>query len=350
MMSPVVSICLPNLNNRPYLEERLATIFAQTFSDWELIVYDNYSDDGAWELFETQARNDPRMRIAQAPREGMYANWNNCIRAARGKYVYIATSDDSMTPDCLERMVGILEQYPDCGICHCCLEIIDETGKPVDSPDAWENYVQQRYFGEWIHIDHMRRAPHDGLLHFGLYTIYTSLTQLLIRRRVFEQLGLFRTDCYSYADFEWGMRVGLNENVVHISRKLATWRRHNQQATQPNQLLRIRAQGEFHRLVGKALQSLQTRNPKLARALRRSDLNRYYLVSELGARRLISNSALVALCRVFIFAVKHPLFSLHWLFCKVVHRKSITGEFPETVRKEFARLGLTNLLCRLDPC
>ena len=55
-MKPVVSICLPNLNNRPYLEERLQTILAQTFSDWELIVYDNYSDDGAWELLQAEAQ------------------------------------------------------------------------------------------------------------------------------------------------------------------------------------------------------------------------------------------------------------------------------------------------------
>jgi len=40
----------------------------------------------------------------------MYANWNNCINLAQGKYVYIATSDDTMTPDCLEKMVGALEK------------------------------------------------------------------------------------------------------------------------------------------------------------------------------------------------------------------------------------------------
>ena len=196
----------------------------------------------------------------------------------------------------------------------------------------------------------MRRAPHDGLLHFGLYTIYTSLTQLLIRRRVFEELGLFRTDCHSYADFEWGMRVGLNENVVHIPKTLATWRQHNRQATQASQMVRTRAQGEFHRLVRKALKSLQSRNPELAQALRRSDLNHFYLANELGTRRLMTKSALATLATMIVFGIKHPLFSLRWFFCKVVRRKSITGEFTEAVRKEFARLGLTNLLCRLDPC
>ena len=44
---PRVSICLPNLNHRPWLRERLDTIWGQSFTDWELIVVDGYSDDGA---------------------------------------------------------------------------------------------------------------------------------------------------------------------------------------------------------------------------------------------------------------------------------------------------------------
>ena len=76
-MKPKVSILLPNLNNRPYLDERMASIMAQTFEDWELVIVDNYSDDGAWEFFQQWQTKDPRIRLTQAPRDGMYANWNN---------------------------------------------------------------------------------------------------------------------------------------------------------------------------------------------------------------------------------------------------------------------------------
>src|SRR2546423_4278313 len=86
---PRVSVCLPNLNNRPYLEDRLDSIFAQSFSDWELVIFDNHSDDGAWQLFQEVAAKDERVRLERAPRRGMYANWNNCLQAARGDYVYI---------------------------------------------------------------------------------------------------------------------------------------------------------------------------------------------------------------------------------------------------------------------
>ena len=69
-MTPLVSICLPNLNARPFLEERFHTILGQTLQDWELFVYDSHSDDGSWELIQDFAKKDARIRILQGPREG----------------------------------------------------------------------------------------------------------------------------------------------------------------------------------------------------------------------------------------------------------------------------------------
>ena len=104
-MAPSVSICVPNLNMLPFLKERFDSIFNQTFQDWELFVYDSHSDDGAWEFIQDLAKKCDRMRIAQGPREGPYPAWNECLRRTGGEYVYIATSDDAMAPDFLEKMV-----------------------------------------------------------------------------------------------------------------------------------------------------------------------------------------------------------------------------------------------------
>jgi glycosyltransferase involved in cell wall biosynthesis len=107
MNMPLVSICLPNLNTRRFLEPRMESLLSQTLNDWELIIVDNYSDDGAWEYFQ-KFNDDPRIKLTQAPRAGMYANWNNCLRQARGEYIYVATSDDTCKPELLEKMVAAL--------------------------------------------------------------------------------------------------------------------------------------------------------------------------------------------------------------------------------------------------
>lgn len=347
-LSPLVSICMPHLNSRPFIKERMETILQQTMGDWELIIVDSNSDDGSREVLEKYAGTCPRIRLHQAPRDGIYRNINRALELAQGKYVYIATSDDTMAPDCLERMVGALERNPDCSLSHCCLEIIDANGAPVEPEYAWQNYAVQKYFGEWINKEHVRRAPHDGILHLGLFTIYTSLTQLLVRRSIFKEFGLFRTDCCSYADFEWGMRMGLSQNVVHVPFKLASWRRHDLQATQTGRLLRARAEGEFHRLAAEAIKSLDLRNSQLANRIRQSPLNHYYLVDEMKARRLTSHSRMGRLAGVAGFVAKYPLFSLQWLYRKTVAQKKMTLEFDGAVRDEFTRLGLGNLLHQLN--
>ena len=232
MSTPRVSICLPNLNNRSFLEERLTTVYAQTLSDWELVVSDNYSDDGAWELFEAHARREPRMAIAQAPRSGMYENWNNCVRRARGEFVYIATSDDTMAPDCLEKLLAALEAHPECDLAHCSLRAIDEAGAISDKQEWWSRRSSfARSSGELLRCPHVRRAPFDGLLHLLGKTVYTSITQLLIRRSLFERIGLFDARWGSVGDFNWGMRAGLIASTVHVPDTWGGWRIHASQAT-----------------------------------------------------------------------------------------------------------------------
>lgn len=226
-----VSICLPNLNTLPFLPQRFETIFNQTFQDWELIVYDSYSDDGAWEYIQKMARREPRMRIFQGLREGIYPAWNYCIHHAQGEFIYIATSDDTMMPECLEKMMASLEANPDCGICQCELEIIDEKGLPYPSAQQWNHYTLGSYNPDLVSRKNKRFAPHDGMVHPALFTIYTSITQLLIRKTVFERIGFFDPQWGTMGDFEWEMRAGLVENCIYIPEKLATWRVHPAQAT-----------------------------------------------------------------------------------------------------------------------
>jgi glycosyltransferase involved in cell wall biosynthesis len=229
-MSPKVSICLPNLNTRPFLSERFDTIFGQTLQDWELIVYDSYSDDGAWEYIQELAAVEPRMRISQGPREGTPKSWNPAIRQARGEYVYIATSDDTMAVDCLEKMAAALDAHPECGLAHCPLRVIDANGGIIDG--GWETGSMFALASqEWLQRPHVRLAPFDGLLHLTGDSIYISITQLLIRRSLFDRIGYLSGDWGSQGDFHWNMRASLVANTVHVPTTWGGWRVHSAQAT-----------------------------------------------------------------------------------------------------------------------
>ena len=227
MSQPLVSICLPNLNTRPFLEERLETIFAQTVGDWELIACDSYSNDGSWEFFQ-KFKDDPRVQLHQVPREGIYPGWNECLRRATGQYVYMATSDDTMTPQCLEKLVAPLERHPDISIAVCDYQTIDNQSRPLPMP--LEN-SPRAFLGEWLQRPCVRPRLTEFLLHCCFHTIWVTMTTVLFRRKLLERTGMFRTDVGVQADLAWALRATLLSDIAWVPGQLATWRRHDNQAT-----------------------------------------------------------------------------------------------------------------------
>ena len=253
-MTPLVSICLPNYNNCLYLAERFRTIFKQTYTNWELLVYDSGSTDGAWEYIVNLASDEPRMRIWQGPRDGVYPAWNECLRQAVGKYVYIATSDDTMAPNCLERLVDALEEHPECDLGHCMLRVIDGEGNEHVKDQWWrEHSMFARSCGNSLNEAHLRRTPFDGFLHFFGETVYISITQLLIRRTLFDRVGVFSAKWGSIGDFNWGMRAALTSSTFHVPDTWAGWRVHSKQATSNVQIGTPEHRAEVHRMIKDAL-------------------------------------------------------------------------------------------------
>ena len=94
---------MPTRNGIQFLPERLESIRQQTFGDWELIVVYSDSTDGTREMLDEFAAENARMRVYHASKDGIYPNFNRCLQLANGPFVYIATSDDIMASDCLEK-------------------------------------------------------------------------------------------------------------------------------------------------------------------------------------------------------------------------------------------------------
>jgi glycosyltransferase involved in cell wall biosynthesis len=346
---PKVSVLLPNLNNYPFLPERIQTILDQTLTDWELVVVDNHSDDGAWELFQSYAARDARIRISQAPREGMYANWNNCIRLARGEYVYIATSDDTMEPNCLEEMVKALEAHPECDLAHCNQRAIDHEGQP-SSLFNWDHVAV--HFAGLMEVKraNIRQAPYDGLIHCAEGGVYTSITQLLIRRSLFDRIGLFRTDYGSIADYEWTMRASLLVSTIHIPQYLATWRVHPSQATSFDNLRTLEHSRRMAQLMDYAFEQCKKINPD---ALRGIDIDPFRYARQ---RNIFDHDWKATREKWQKLRLLYTWWKVNPYLVKKVIRQ-LTADRPfkaakvnpvECVKKNIHRLGLEKLVVLLD--
>lgn len=177
-----VTILLPVLNQIKFIEERIKTIVGQSYVDWECVVIDGFSSDGTWEFIKDQALDDERFQLYQYPAKGIYNAWNKGIAKAKGEYIYIATADDTMEKQCIEKLADALDTHQECGLSTCKLKIIDEFGNQ-HKDNNWDDYPLVHYFGNLIDKEHVRMAPHDGLLHAVARSVYTSITQIMIRKK-----------------------------------------------------------------------------------------------------------------------------------------------------------------------
>ena len=109
-----VSIIIPVYNVAEYIEVCLESVFIQTYSDIEVILVDDCGSDNSVELarqfIEVHRLFNCRI-ITHSHNRGLSAARNTGLINATGEYVFFLDSDDSITPDCIEKMTTPLAQH-----------------------------------------------------------------------------------------------------------------------------------------------------------------------------------------------------------------------------------------------
>jgi glycosyltransferase involved in cell wall biosynthesis len=253
-----VSILLPSLNGRKFLEPRVDSLLRQTFTDWEAIVLDSQSTDGSWEFFKAVAETDSRFRLYQVPRDGVYAALNRGLELMTGEFLYIAPCDDTMAPEFLAQMIEALGRCPDAGVAVCDCLFINQENRELRAQDM-AGRLSKRQIRNLLRSGTVRTSlppmrqrkpnyrppPHDCLLHFTGRSVYFSLTQLLVRTASVKAAGFFETNVGSAADFGWLVRLTSLTGSIHLPKRLATWRFHGDQLSLHRDNTRLRAMNKM---------------------------------------------------------------------------------------------------------
>jgi glycosyltransferase involved in cell wall biosynthesis len=102
MQNPIVTVGIPSYNHAKYLAEAISSVINQTYTNFELIIVDNYSTDGTNEILSKL--NDPRISIIKINNRGSIGLSRNIIlEKACGEWIAFLDSDDLWTSDKLER-------------------------------------------------------------------------------------------------------------------------------------------------------------------------------------------------------------------------------------------------------
>ena len=108
-MNPFFSIIVPTYNRVDMLPRCIESVLSQTYNDFELIIVDNYSDDGTQELINKYLKKDVRVRYFQEYNYGVIAHSRNVgIKESKGKYICFLDSDDWYTANKLETTYNLI--------------------------------------------------------------------------------------------------------------------------------------------------------------------------------------------------------------------------------------------------
>lgn len=196
-----VSVILPVYNHDRWVGEAIRSVLAQTFTDFELIIIDDASQDGSWEVIQAVCEDisDAHMTAIRHSRNlGAPAAINEGLQQARGEYLGILNSDDVWEPSRLARLVSLAEA-----------EAADfmATDVAVLDTDSHPKEAQEPHWVSWfegLKQDYADHADIQATLLRGNCLITTS--NFFFHRRVFERIGGFADWRYVH-DYEYVLRV-----------------------------------------------------------------------------------------------------------------------------------------------
>jgi glycosyltransferase involved in cell wall biosynthesis len=135
MRDMLVSIVVPGYNKVRYLDEMIASVQAQTHTNWEMLFVDDCSTDGTREAIVAHAARDPRIRpVLQEKNAGANRCRNLGVEMARGEHLMFLDADDVLAPHCLEHRLAHAVQG-DHDMVVAPMEVFHR--KPGDGKDRW---------------------------------------------------------------------------------------------------------------------------------------------------------------------------------------------------------------------
>ncbi len=196
----LLSVIIPTYNRLSFLKEALESVLDQTYSgDMEIIVVDDGSEDGTRDYVMGVASEDSRVRYVREGRVGVSGARNRGIVESRGDFLCFLDSDDLWLPKKLEIQVqrtlseGYLISYTD--------EIWIRNGVRVNPAKKHKKY------SGWIFE---RCIP----------LCIISPSSVMIKREVFEDVGLFDETFYVCEDYDMWLRIASRYPVLFIDERL----------------------------------------------------------------------------------------------------------------------------------
>jgi glycosyltransferase involved in cell wall biosynthesis len=221
---PIVSVIVPNYNHARFLPRRIGSILKQSFQDFELILLDDCSGDESRSIL-SRCATDPRVRIEfnDTNSGSTFKQWNKGVRLARGKYVWIAESDDYADERFLERLVAVLEIDPAVAFAYCRSWQVSDEDQLTGFADGYLDYLDIHRWKADFCV--------DGLDECRNYMVCSNTvpnaSAVVFRRAVFESIGGTDESLRLCGDWKLWVAMALKGKIAYLGEALNYFRVHD---------------------------------------------------------------------------------------------------------------------------
>ncbi|TXG39398.1 glycosyltransferase family 2 protein [Seonamhaeicola maritimus] len=145
MQKPLISILTPFKNTANYLVECLDSILNQSYTNWELLIIDDHSNDDSYSLVKKYSEKDNRIKLFKNDREGIISALQLAFKNSSGNYITRMDSDDIMLPNKLEILANSLLQFGKLHVAVGLVEYFSEhgVGEGYKSYETWLNNLTE---------------------------------------------------------------------------------------------------------------------------------------------------------------------------------------------------------------
>ena len=260
---PRVSVVIPNYNHAPYLRQRIRSVLDQTYRDVEVIILDDASTDDSLEII-AEFEADPRVRVVtNAVNSGStYRQWNKGVGLATGEYVWLAESDDYADGRLLERLVGMLEANPRCGMA-CCESWYVYGDQP---PTTRTNQSHLPENERWTQ-DYVADGRAECAEHLVMCNTMPNASAVVYRRELYQRLGGADESMRLCSDWLLWVRMLEAGDLAHVGEPLNYYRCHTAAVRKKN-FASPTTQAETYRVIGYIRDHFAVRPERLEEALK----------------------------------------------------------------------------------
>jgi glycosyltransferase involved in cell wall biosynthesis len=158
-LDKLISIIVPVYNSEQYLSRCIESILKQTYTDFELILVDDGSNDTSLNMCETYAKTDSRIKIISTENNGVSSARNTGLNATNGTYIGFVDSDDWIEPDMYELLIKNAEKYK--ADISCCNYFMNSTTEKIleyqenekvvySDGDCVDFFLERKLFGNSV--------------------------------------------------------------------------------------------------------------------------------------------------------------------------------------------------------